>query len=255
MVSVWLVSIVRLFLCLSLSCVCELLFPLLICLGFSCILYHHRVSTSYAFTYRQAPRSSPSGAFGSGTGNALALHTHCSISPLPSYIQLPSLHLVLMPVACQCPQIDDRSIRCASCTRRRLRRSRTVGPEFAHTIFYSTCVPHQPLLTSPPMPYVVAVPGLCICSFFLVFPFPIDWPPHGGPCRRTWTDIVGRPGSGNRYNCTNAMGAGVDLLASTTFNKLPLPPTASDDGSALQDSPSAPFIMHHGHSHMRSRAL
>ena len=102
------------------------------------------------------------------------------------------------------------------------------------------------------MPYVVAVPSLCICSFFLVSPFPIDWPPHGGPCRRTWTDIVGRPGSGNRYNCTNAMGR---ARGSSRVNNVQQASASADgvhDGSALQDSPPSPFIMHHDHGHMLS---
>ena len=93
------------------------------------------------------------------------------------------------------------------------------------------------------MPYVVPVPILCVCLFLLSFS--IDWPPHGGPCRRTWTDIVGRPGSGNRCNCTNAMGARVDLLASTAFNKLPLPPTASMTAprSRIRPRPRSSCIM------------
>ena len=75
---------------------------------------------------------------------------------------------------------------------------------------------------------------------------------HKGPCRRTWTDIVGRPGSGNRYNCTNAMGR---ARGSSRVNNVQQASASADgehDGSALQDSPPSPFIMHYDHGHMLS---
>ena len=121
-----------------------------------------RVSLTHLHTARR-PALSHRAHLGRGRGTRW-LYIHIVVY-LPSHRTYNSPHCVSS--SHRCPQIDDRSIRCASSTRRPLCRSRTVGSELAHTIFYSTCVPHQPLLTSPPMPYVVLVPSLCICSFFL----------------------------------------------------------------------------------------
>ena len=125
------VSIVRLSLCPSLSCDCELLFFFSTHLPRSSL---YTVPSSCLVLLRiYIPPGAPFFPIGRiwvGGGERWP-YIHLVVYP-PSHRTY--IHHPCISYSCRCPQIDDRSIRCASCTRRRLRRSRTVGSELAHTI-------------------------------------------------------------------------------------------------------------------------